>query len=111
MNKIGYRSDLNEKKLTIDKIAEDLKINKIDFLKADVEGHEYYVLKGAKELLKRGAIDFIQIEFGHAARAAKIYLHDLVGLATEHEYDVYVIKPKGFMPLDFTPFIENRYFT
>jgi FkbM family methyltransferase len=112
MNQIGYAPNLNAIKVnctTIDKISEELQINKIDFLKADVEGHEYFVLKGTEGLLKNGGIDFIQIEFGHAARAAKIYLHDIVELAARHAYEIFVIKSNGFMPLNFTPFTENRY--
>lgn len=112
MNQIGYAPNLNAVNVnctTIDKISEELQIKKIDFLKVDVEGHEYFVMKGADGLLKNGAIDYIQIEFGHAARAAKVYLHDIVKLATKHSYDIYVIKRNGFMPLNFTPFTENRY--
>lgn len=112
MNGIGYAPNVNALKVkctTLDQLSEELKIYKIDFLKVDVEGHEYFALKGAEKLLKQGAIDFIQIEFGHAARAAKVYLHDLVNFAASHSYDVYVIKPNGFMPLNFTPFTENRY--
>jgi hypothetical protein len=66
-------------------------------------------LKGADRLLRSGAIDYIQIEFGHAARAAKVYLHDIVNIAAKNSYDLYVIKCKGFTPLNFTPFTENRY--
>lgn len=112
MTQIGYAPSLNEVNVnctTIDKISDELQINKIDFLKVDVEGHEYFVLKGADRLLKNGAIDYIQIEFGHAARAAKVYLHDIVKIATKNSYDLYVIKCNGFMPLNFTPFTENRY--
>ena len=64
-------------------------------------------------MLSQGAIDFIQIEFGHSARAARIYLHDIVNFivesAKEYEYTIFVIKPTGLMPLDFSPFTENRY--
>lgn len=112
MNQIGYAPTVNAVKVnctTLDKISEKLEIRKIDFLKADVEGHEYFVLKGAEGLLKNGGIDYIQIEFGHAARAAKVYLHDIVELANSYSYDIYVIKKNGFMPLNFTPFTENRY--
>ena len=86
-----------------------MNISKIDFLKIDVEGNELSVLKGAKSLLSQGAIDFIQIEFGHGARAARIYLHDIVNFIKEYEYTIFVIKPTGLMPLDFSPFTENRY--
>lgn len=112
MKQIGYDANVNVVKVkctTLDKLAEELKVNKIDFLKMDIEGHEYFALKGGGSLLENGAIDFIQIEFGHAARAARIYLHDIVELAGKYAYDIYVIKPNGFMPLKFTPFTENRY--
>ena len=36
----------------------------INFLKIDVEGSEYEVLRGARRLLRRGAIDYIQFEYG-----------------------------------------------
>ncbi len=112
MNQIGYAVNLNTVKVkcaTLDSLAKDLNVKKIDFLKVDVEGHEYFVLSGAKSLLSEGLIDFIQIEFGHAARAAGVYLHDIIKLIDEYSYNAYVIKPNWFMPLNFTPFTENRY--
>lgn len=39
--------------ITLDKLASDLGINKIDFLKVDAEGAEPEVLKGGKEILKK----------------------------------------------------------
>jgi len=112
MNEIGYAPRLNVVKVkctTLDSLARELNVRKIDFLKIDVEGHELFVLRGAKSLLSEGSIDFIQIEFGHAARAARLYLHDIVRFINEYSYNIYVIKPDGFMPLSFTPFTENRY--
>lgn len=112
MTGIGYTADLNVVKVkctTLESIANEFKIDKIDFLKIDTEGNEFFVLKGAQQLLSKGSIDFIQIEFGHAWRAARVYLHDVVGLINKYEYDIYIIKPNGFLPLRFTPFIENRY--
>jgi FkbM family methyltransferase len=38
---------------TLDRWAEKQKIDKIDFIKADIEGHERYLLKGAREILKK----------------------------------------------------------
>ena len=49
---------------TIDNFCERDEIDHIHFLKIDVEGHEMPVLKGAKRMLERGTIDFIQFEFG-----------------------------------------------
>ena len=60
-------------------------------------------------ILSQGNIDFVQIEFGHAARASRTYLHDIVNLINNFEYTNFVIKPKGFLILNFSAFIENRY--
>jgi len=37
---------------TLDNCLENLHINKIDFLKIDTEGYEYYILQGAKKILR-----------------------------------------------------------
>ena len=60
-------------------------------------------------LLERDAIEFIQVEFGHAARAARVYLHDIVAFISQYNYEMFIIKPNGLAPLDFSPFTENRY--
>jgi len=112
MRSIGYKEGVDcveVKCTTLDELAKQLNISKINFLKIDVEGNELSVLKGAKSLLSQGSIDFIQIEFGHAARAARVYLHDIVQFVNEYNYKIFVIKPTGFLPLDFSPFTENRY--
>jgi len=112
MNRIGYAPNVTAVKVrctTLPSIMGQLGLPKIDFLKIDVEGNEYFVLRGAHPLLAQELIDFIQIEYGHAARAAKVYLHDIVNLVKKYPYDIFVIKPRGLLPLNFTPFVENRY--
>jgi hypothetical protein len=49
---------------TMDKICDDLKINKVDYLKLDTEGAEFLILQGSKELLKNKKIKYIQVEHG-----------------------------------------------
>lgn len=112
MQEIGYKEGvdcIDVQSNTLDELVKQVNILKIDFLKIDVEGNELSVLKGAKSLLSKEAIDFIQIEFGHASRAAHIYLHDIVNFVNDYKYTIFVIKPTGFLPLDFSPFTENRY--
>lgn len=112
MREIGYAEGVDcveVRAMTLDELTQELAIGRIHFLKIDVEGNELSVLKGAKALLARGAIDFIQIEFGHAARAARVYLHDIINFLEPLEYQIFVIKPKGLLPLNFTPFTENMY--
>lgn len=51
---------------TIDNVVENLRLTKLDFMKIDVEGHEFEVLKGAKETLsKMKPILLIEIEQRH----------------------------------------------
>ena len=38
---------------TLDSLAKDLNVKKIDFLKVDVEGHEYFVLSGANRCFQK----------------------------------------------------------
>ena len=112
MRAIGYAESVDCIEVsteTLDNLAARLDISDILFLKIDVEGNELSVLKGAAVLLGRGAVEFIQIEFGHAARAARVYLHDIVSFVGRYEYDMFIIKPNGLERLDFTPFTENRY--
>lgn len=52
--------------ITIDNYCRKNGINKIDYLKVDVEGAELDVLKGCQELLKRHAISYIQFEVSQA---------------------------------------------
>ncbi len=47
---------------TVDAISEELKIDKINFMKIDVEGFESDVLRGASRLLQNKKIDYILFE-------------------------------------------------
>lgn len=114
MKDIGY--DYKEKKIKVEAIKLDdlfkitkIKKSKILFLKSDIEGNEYKLMLGAKKLFEDKQIDFFQFEFGHAARAARVYLHDIYNFFTNYEYKLFIIKPNGILPLEFSPFIENRY--
>ena len=112
MRKIGYTDELDcieVQTITLDELTSQMGISKINFLKIDIEGNELFALRGARSLLSSGSINFIQIEFGHAARAAGVYLHDIVNFVNEYNYKIFVIKPAGLLPLNFSPFTENRY--
>lgn len=47
---------------TLDQVAKDHQISKINLLKMDVQGAEHLVLEGAKEFLNQGKIDVIYSE-------------------------------------------------
>jgi FkbM family methyltransferase len=112
MKEIGYEETKREvvvTKMTLADVAVHERVSRIFFLKMDIEGGEYAALRGAEPLLQAGAVDYIQIEFGHAARAARVFLHDIVRFMERLPYKMFVIKPAGISPVTFTPFTENRY--
>ena len=57
--------------VTLDKFCKKNDIKKIDLLKIDTEGHEFEVLSGATNLLKKD-IEYILIEF-HFSKIYKNY--------------------------------------
>lgn len=54
----------------------ELGLQKIDFLKIDVEGAEHLVLKGFEDILKQGKILAIQFEYGKGSINSKFLLKD-----------------------------------
>lgn len=64
------------KMTTLDTFCREQKVEAIDFLKIDVEGAEYRVLKGASSLLERGKISCIQFEYGAFSIQTRFLLKD-----------------------------------
>lgn len=79
---------------TLDSFCEEHKIERINFLKLDVEGHEKKVLDGASKILKSGAIDFIQFEFGSCNIDSRTYFQDFYYLLNDN-YKIYRIVKDG----------------
>lgn len=83
--------------VTLDAYTKAKKITHIDLLLIDTEGYELHVLEGAAGLLKKGAIDAIQMEFNahHILTGGSIW--KICKLLPG--YDVYRIHPDGMVPL------------
>ncbi len=81
-SKFGFSQDLKEEVSisTIDEFCSENKIDSIQFLKVDVEGHDFFVLKGAGKMISAGKIGMIQFEFGTANYLSKTYLYDFYSL-------------------------------
>ena len=79
------------------------RIESIDFMKIDVEGWEYFVLLGAREMLKKGAIDYVQFEFSGASREARTFLKDFIDLFSGFGYDIYRVKATSIEKVIYNP--------
>jgi FkbM family methyltransferase len=84
---------------TLDYIVESQQIERIDFLKIDVEGYEIEVLKGAFKCLENGIIEYIYLEVGvHQADMGKTYfcnIHSFLELYGYSLSGIYETKRKG----------------
>lgn len=80
---------------TLDEFIENQKIQSVELLKIDTEGHELEVLKGAKKSLSLGIIKRIQFEFGECHVFSKVFLHDFFSLLPE--YTFYRINKSGLI--------------
>ena len=83
---------------TVDLYCEKNQIQKIDFLKLDVEGHELKVLNGAKRMIESGNIRFIQFEFGGCDIDSKTFFQDFYYLLKDR-YHIYRIVRDGLVPI------------
>jgi len=82
----------------LDDVCREQQIERIDFLKLDVEGHELAVLRGAGVLLSAGRIDRIQFEFGGCHLDARVFLRDFWELLAPR-YALYRVLKNGLRPV------------
>jgi len=116
VNSLYLRDELvNKNKVVTEKVAikklddycSDNKIQKIDFLKIDVEGNEMEVLKGAKRMLEENNIKIIQLEYGGTYIDAGILLKDLFDFFKDFSFSFYKILFNGIQPVCYTKDLEN----
>lgn len=71
------------------------RIERVDFVKIDVEGHELSVLRGAKRMLSEGRVGVVQFEYGGCYIDARVLLKDIWQLVDEpgQGYAFYKIFP------------------
>ena len=83
------------------------RIDIIDFLKVDTEGHELAVLQGASSLIEDGRIGCIHFEFNEMNIVSRVFFLDFRELL--HNYKLYRLLPNGLLPLGDSP-LETELF-
>ncbi len=78
---------------TLDAYCQRWEIQRINFLKIDVEGSELDVLKGARKILESGKIDFLQFEYGNTFKDAGISLKAVFQFLQQYRYSLFKILP------------------
>lgn len=76
-------------------------VQRIDFLKMDVEGWEYFVLKGFGEFLDPKNISVMQFEYGYAHADVHTLMRDFYNLLAPKGYAIGRLCKNG---VDFSPF-------
>lgn len=76
-----------------------MNLTQIDYLKLDIEGMEFLVLKDSIELIQKKLIKNIQFEFGGCNIDSRTYMNDFYQLLLPY-YNIYRIHPEGLVLLN-----------
>jgi FkbM family methyltransferase len=82
----------------LDDVIGALPIQSIALLKIDVEGHEFEVLRGAQDVIRRGMVDVIQFEFNEMNAYSNIFLRNFIEFLPE--YKLYRLLPNDLLSLE-----------
>jgi FkbM family methyltransferase len=86
---------------TVDTFLDENNISFVDFMKIDVEGHEYDVLQGAQQSIQSGKINAIAFEFGGTDIDTRVFFQDFWLFFKKHGFDLFRINP-FFSPIKIT---------
>jgi len=96
----GKRMDtLGAEAITLDHAAQQMRLEKVDFIKIDVDGHEYSVLSGGKELLKRFS-PVIVMEMAPYVFVKSDHFNDLIYLIKGWDYKIIDADTQIELPAD-----------
>jgi hypothetical protein len=88
---------------TLDKLAEEFNLTKIDLVKIDVDGEEVSVINGSKKLLINGVINEMIIEI-HKLE----FLQILINLLGKYRYQYYLKRSSFSKDLLYMHAIKNN---
>jgi len=93
----GEGTSFSVQRATLDDFASAHGHEHIDFLKLDIEGHEFDALEGAQRLINGSRIKVIQFELNECSVHNRRFLKDFFELLWE--YEIYRVAPDTLLPL------------
>ena len=78
----------------LDDFITQKRIDRIDFMKMDLEGGEFEALKGATDCIRRGVLRAFSFEFGSSNVNSRVFFRDMFDLLEKH-YDLFRVTPAG----------------
>lgn len=100
LNASYHKKQYSISKATIetgDSYIQELGVSRINFLKIDTEGSEFFVLNGFKKAFKNKIIDIVQFEYGYTHGDAKTLMQDFFHFFEQNGYIVGRLTPHGVM--------------
>ena len=91
MNSVSLKESVHTDKVEVKILDEILKNYKPTFIKIDVEGYEYNVLKGALNILKSPSLKYLMVEFNESGKKFNLNDDDVFNLIVEY----------GFIPIEY----------
>jgi FkbM family methyltransferase len=82
--------------ITIDDFIAENRIEIVDYVKIDVEGHELSVIKGARRAIQQGTINAFSFEFGQADVASRTFFADFWECLTSLNLRIYRLGHDGY---------------
>ena len=84
---------------TLDDYIQQHSLERIDYLKIDVEGHDLKVFQGGQKAFRNGAVKLVQFEYGGCNIDSRVLLQDLFEFLTGYGYGLHKLFPDGPRPV------------
>lgn len=98
------------KLVAIDDYISNMKIEKIDYIKIDVEGWEYEIIAGLRGQLESGIVKYVQFEVTRNTLKINKTIPDFFMLLNQYGYIINIIRPSGrVVPAQIDDDLSNIY--
>lgn len=107
----SYNLELNQSEeiqlRRLDNYIEEKNINHIDFVKIDIEGHEFKAFEGFGKYLNGDFIDYIQFEYGGANLDSHTSLMEIFKFLRTRGFKIAKVMPNGLEVREYKPYMDN----